>query len=39
LVAAGVAENFRDGAALAEQAIRNGHGAKKLEDLQKFGRE
>jgi len=39
LVAAGVAENFRDGAALAEQAIRNGHGAKKLEDLQKFGRQ
>jgi anthranilate phosphoribosyltransferase len=39
LVAAGVAENFLDGATLAEQAIRHGHGAKKLEDLQKFGRQ
>jgi anthranilate phosphoribosyltransferase len=39
LVAAGVAEDFRDGAAKAEQAIVGGAARAKLEALQKFGRE
>ncbi len=39
LVAAGVAEDFRDGAARAEQAIVCGAARVKLEALQKFGRE
>jgi anthranilate phosphoribosyltransferase len=39
LVAAGVAEDFRDGAAKAEQAIIGGAARAKLEALRKFGRE
>jgi len=39
LVAAGVAEDFRDGATRAEQAIVGGAARAKLEALQKFGRE
>jgi anthranilate phosphoribosyltransferase len=39
LVAAGVAEDFRDGAAKAEQAILGGAARAKLEALRKFGRE
>jgi anthranilate phosphoribosyltransferase len=39
LVAAGMAEDFRDGAARAEKAIANGAAAGKLEDLRKFGKE
>jgi anthranilate phosphoribosyltransferase len=39
LVAAGVAEDFRDGAARAEQAIVGGAARAKLEALQKYGRE
>jgi anthranilate phosphoribosyltransferase len=39
LVAAAVAEDFRDGAAKAEQAIVGGAARAKLEALQKFGRE
>lgn len=39
LVAAGVAEGFRDGAAKAEQAIATGAAAAKLEALQQWGRD
>jgi anthranilate phosphoribosyltransferase len=38
LVAAGVAENFRDGAVKAEQAISTGAAAVKLEALRNFGK-
>jgi anthranilate phosphoribosyltransferase len=38
LVAAGVAENFRDGAAQAQEAIAIGAAAKKLDELRSFGR-
>jgi anthranilate phosphoribosyltransferase len=37
LVAAGVAEDFRDGAATAEHAIVTGAAAEKLEALREFG--
>jgi anthranilate phosphoribosyltransferase len=39
LVAAGVAEDFRDGAKKAEKAIVTGAAAEKLEALRKFGRD
>lgn len=39
LIAAGVAEDFRDGAAKAEQAIIGGAARAKLEALRKFGRQ
>ena len=39
LVAAGVADDFRDGAAKAERAIVTGAAAAKLEELRKFGRD
>jgi anthranilate phosphoribosyltransferase len=39
LVAAGVAEDFRDGAEKAEQAVVVGAAAEKLEALRKFGRD
>jgi anthranilate phosphoribosyltransferase len=39
LVAAGVADDFRDGAAKAEQAIVGGAAKAKLAALRKFGRE
>ena len=39
LVAAGVADDFRDGAARAERAIATGAAAAKLEELRKFGRD
>jgi len=39
LVAAGVAADFRQGAAQADLAIDTGRAAKKLEALRKFGRE
>jgi anthranilate phosphoribosyltransferase len=39
LVAAGVAEDFRDGAVKAEQAIATGAAAEKLEALRRFGRD
>jgi anthranilate phosphoribosyltransferase len=37
LVAAGVAAGFREGALLAEEAIRAGRAADKLEELRRFG--
>jgi anthranilate phosphoribosyltransferase len=37
LVAAGRAESFREGAELAEKAIRSGAAQAKLQELQKFG--
>ena len=37
LVAAGVAESFREGAALAEKALREGTAARKLEALRRYG--
>ena len=37
LLAAGVAEDFRDGAVRAEQAIATGAAAEKLEALRRFG--
>jgi anthranilate phosphoribosyltransferase len=39
LVAAGAAEDFRDGAEKAEKAIVTGAAAEKLEALRKFGRD
>ena len=39
LVAAGVADDFREGAERAEQAIVSGAAAAKLEGLRKFGRD
>ena len=39
LVAVGIAENFRDGAAKARQAIETGAARSKLEELRNFGRE
>jgi anthranilate phosphoribosyltransferase len=39
LVAAGVAEDFREGAEKAEKGIASGAAAEKLEALRKFGRE
>jgi anthranilate phosphoribosyltransferase len=39
LVAAGIAEDFRDGAVRAEQAIASGLAAEKLEALRRFGRD
>jgi anthranilate phosphoribosyltransferase len=39
LVVAGVAGDFREGAILADRAIRSGAGTEKLEALRKFGRE
>ena len=38
LVAAGVAEDFREGAAKAEKAIDTGLAAEKLQVLARFGR-
>jgi anthranilate phosphoribosyltransferase len=37
LVVAGVAGNFREGAELAEKALRNGSAARKLEALRRYG--
>ena len=39
LVAAGVTEDFREGAEKAEQAIVSGAAAVKLEALRQFGRD
>ena len=39
LVAAGAAENFRDGAEKAEKAISTGLAAEKLQALRKYGRD
>jgi anthranilate phosphoribosyltransferase len=37
LVAAGVAGNFREGAELAERALRDGSAAHKLHALRQYG--
>ena len=39
LVAAGIADDFRAGAALAEEAIRGGAAAAKLQELRRFGQD